>query len=383
MPNKIKVIAFYLPQFHEIPENNMWWGEKFTEWVNVKKALPLFKGHKQPKIPLNENYYDLLSDDVKIWQANLAKKYGIYGFCYYHYWFNGKMLLEKPMEQMLSNLDVDIPFCISWANVSWTKEWVGDAKKVLIPQTYGGETDWNNHYNYLKSFFMDKRYIKKDGKPLFIIYNPLDMPDCIEMMEFFNKRAEEDGMNGICFAYQTLGLDLVGNNELKNKFDYDIEFQPSYALYEHDRNRFKVLRGIKHCFVDIFGQFFDKTMRIDLTQALNPQNKARQIDYDAVWNTILKAKPVSEKSIPGAFVRWDNTPRKGNRGLVYINNTPAKFKHYFEKQVERTVTDYKEDMLFIYAWNEWAEGGFLEPDEEYRFEYLEAIKNVVDNKNKV
>lgn len=147
----MKVIAFYLPQFHNIPENNEWWGDGFTEWVNVMKAKPLFEGHVQPKVPLNNNYYDLLDDGVKIWQAETAKKYGIYGFCYYHYWFNGKLLLEKPMEQMLKNHKIDIPFCICWANEAWTKAWV-NSTQTLIPQKYGNKDDWKKHFEYLLPF---------------------------------------------------------------------------------------------------------------------------------------------------------------------------------------------------------------------------------------
>ena len=154
----MKIIAFYLPQFHNIPENDEWWGNGFTEWTNVKKAKPIFEGHQQPKVPLNNNYYNLLDDNVKVWQADLAKKYGVYGFCYYHYWFNGKMLLEKPMEQMLENKEVDIPFCISWANEPWTKAWVGDEKKMLIAQEYGQEEEWKEHFMYLLPFFKDERY---------------------------------------------------------------------------------------------------------------------------------------------------------------------------------------------------------------------------------
>lgn len=141
----MKIIAFYLPQFHNIPENDEWWGNGFTEWTNVKKAKPLYEGHMQPRVPLGGNYYNLLDDNVKIWQADLAKKYGVYGFCYYHYWFNGKMLLEKPMEQMLANKEVDIPFCICWANEPWTKAWVGDERKLLIAQEYGQEEEWKQH----------------------------------------------------------------------------------------------------------------------------------------------------------------------------------------------------------------------------------------------
>lgn len=223
----MKIIAFYLPQFHDIPENDEWWGKGFTEWVNVKKAQPLYKGHEQPRIPMNENYYNLLDDNVKIWQANIAKEYGIYGFCYYHYWFGGKLLLEKPMEQMLKNPKVDIPFCISWANEPWTKAWVNESK-VLIPQFYGGKKEWKEHFDYLLPFFKDNRYIKEDNKPLFIIYRA-EVIDCLnDMLDYWTELAQQNGFSGMKYAYQNLTFDLMPNKD-DSRFDYNIEFQPSYA----------------------------------------------------------------------------------------------------------------------------------------------------------
>ena len=160
----MKIIAFYLPQFHEIPENNEWWGKGFTEWVNVKKAQKLFDGHNQPREPLNDNYYDLKDNSVMDWQISIAKKYGVYGFCFYHYWFNGHLLLQKPVEAFLSNKKQDMPFCICWANEHWTNAWVSKANKVLIEQEYGKEEDWKEHFDYLLPFFKDDRYIKNNGE---------------------------------------------------------------------------------------------------------------------------------------------------------------------------------------------------------------------------
>lgn len=184
----------------------------------------------QPRVPLGGNYYNLLDDNVKIWQADLAKKYGVYGFCYYHYWFNGKMLLEKPMEQMLANKEVDIPFCICWANEPWTKAWVGDEKKLLIAQEYGQEEEWKQHFMYLLPFFKDERYITKDGKPLFVFYRPDIVPCMKEMIETWDKLAKENGLSGITFAFQSGDYDWNNSKEAK-LFDYDIEFQPPYASH--------------------------------------------------------------------------------------------------------------------------------------------------------
>ena len=178
--NKIKTIAFYLPQYHAIPENDKFWGKGFTEWINTKKATPLFEGHYQPKVPLNENYYNLLDDNVKIWQADLAKKYGVFGFCYYHYWFkDGKKLLEKPLEQMLKNKDVNIPFCMSWANENWSKRWDGGNQEIIAEQDYGTEDDWKKHLLYMVQFFKDERYITLNGDPVFLIYNQKKFLICI------------------------------------------------------------------------------------------------------------------------------------------------------------------------------------------------------------
>ena len=219
----MKIIAFYLPQFHNIPENDEWWGNGFTEWTNVKKAKPLYEGHMQPRVPLGGNYYNLLDDNVKIWQADLAKKYGVYGFCYYHYWFNGKMLLEKPMEQMLANKEVDIPFCICWANEPWTKAWVGDERKLLIAHEYGKEEEWKQHFMYLLPFFKDKRYITKDGKPLFVFYRPDIVPCMKEMIETWDKLAKENGLSGITFAFQSGDYDWNNSKEAK-LFDMILSF---------------------------------------------------------------------------------------------------------------------------------------------------------------
>lgn len=375
---RVKIIALYLPQFHSIPENSMWWGEDFTEWVNVKNAKPLFDGHKQPKVPLNHNYYDLSNTEVQTWQSKLAREYGIYGFCYYHYWFNGKMLLEKPMEQLLHNKEADIPFCISWANDSWTKGWVGEPNVILMNQTYGGETEWIEHYKYLSQFFKDERYIKNNNKPLFVIYKPQDIPDCEQMMECWKKLAIKDGFDGIDFAYQTITMDL-DCNPLRDCFDYNIEFEPSYGLYEYRANQHKFLRKIKRWIEAKAEKTIAKVFNVNITSLLDPQKEVMKVDFSDVWDKILKRSPISTNSIPGAFARWDNTPRRGQKGIVYTGNTPELFEKYLTQQIKRCKEVYKKDMLFIYAWNEWAEGGFLEPDEEYGYAYLEAIRNALNN----
>ena len=184
---KARVLAYYLPQFHPIPENDEWWGKGFTEWVNVKKAKPLFPGHQQPVVPLEDNYYNLLSPETIGWQIELAKKYGIYGFCFYHYWFDGHMLLEKPMEIMRNDSSLNIPYCICWANENWTNAWNAEGDvKTLIQQTYGNRDEWERHFNYLLQFFQDPNYMLEDNKPFFIIYRPEIIPKLRQMLVYWN-----------------------------------------------------------------------------------------------------------------------------------------------------------------------------------------------------
>ena len=311
----MKIITFYLPQFHEIPENNKWWGKGFTEWVNVKKATPLFDGHYQPRIPKNNRYYNLLDADTLKWQASLAKKYGIYGFCFYHYWFDGHMLLEKPMELFLKNKSIDINFCISWANEDWTNAWVTTNSKTLISQTYGDKKQWEKHYKYLKQFFIDKRYIKIDNKPLIIIYRPELIPNLNNMLKHLNKLSLEDGFSGLCFAYQHVTFGTMKDKD-DSGFEYQIEYQPAYAKYDLQQKSNKIISKIKAIKrkIDIFSQ--KKFHRVIDLSVFKKNNLPHKDNYDDIWNCILDRKPDSEKSVPGAFVDWDNTPRRNTKGSL-------------------------------------------------------------------
>lgn len=373
----MKVIAFYLPQFHEIPENSEWWGEGFTEWVNVKKAKPLFEGHVQPRVPLNNNYYNLLDSETQVWQANLAKKYGVYGFCYYHYWFDGKLLLEKPMENMLSNQEVDLPFCICWANEPWTKAWVGE-KKVLIPQVYGTRKDWEEHFYYLLPFLKDKRYICENGKPLLVIYRP-EVIECLnEMLDCWTELARQNGLQGLTYAYQNIDFDLQKNKD-DSRFTYNIEFQPLYARHDMFKNKFKHLKAIRRK----VAAFVERKIGVDLMKYGAGAFNSLQVDYDKTWNKILTRTPESEKNVPGAFVGWDNSPRKGEKGEVYVNDTPDKFRNYLSQQIKRAKEVYHKDFIFMYAWNEWAEGGYLEPDTRSEYGNLEAIYHALEENDEL
>lgn len=360
---KMKIIAFYLPQFHCFPENDKWWGKGFTEWTNVKNAKPLFEGHNQPRVPLNNNYYTLTDKNVLKWQSNLAKEYGIYGFCYYHYWFNGKMLMEKPMEIMLEDRSIDLPFCICWANENWTKAWAKRSKEVLIAQKYDDKEDWEKHFQYFLSFFSDPRYIRINNKPVLVIYRPELIPCLKELLSYWNEQAKESGFQGICFMYQHKFFDHT-KHSAGELFDYGIEYQPSYAMDQQRKKIDLVARKIKNLISNKFNLKTGKSSSIIY-------------DYDMAWQYILKMEPKDSKMIPGAFVDWDNTPRYKNQASLFTGVTPDKFEKYLTQQIENAKNKYHKDMIFMFAWNEWGEGGYLEPDETTGFKRLEAVKNAL------
>lgn len=368
----MRVIPFYLPQFHSIPENDEWWGEGFTEWVNVKAAQKFYDWQRQPRIPLNKNYYNLLDEKTQEWQAQLAKEYGVYGFCYYHYWFDGHMLLEKPMERMLENKNIDLPFCICWANENWTNAWVSPDPKVLISQTYGNEDEWESHYRYLSKFFKDSRYIKEDGMPLMIIYRPEIVPCMNEMIDYWQRLAKDDGFPGLKLAYQNAGLDFPIRRD-NSRFDYDIEMQPIYAkLSQNSENK----RKIKSYILKLLEKF-----KLEwVVRGANRVKGPKIFDYDEIWHTILDTPAMSNKSVPCAFVDFDNTSRRKEQGWLFKGVTVEKFREYFKAYAEKAKKEYKTDLMFIFAWNEWAEGGYLEPDEDHKYGYLEAIRDVINDK---
>ena len=370
----MKIITFYLPQFHPIPENNEFWGEGFTEWVNVKKAKALYEGHNQPTVPLDNNYYDLRNIETMKWQTDIAKKYGVYGFCFYHYWIEGRKLLEFPVENYLEHKEIDFPYCLSWANHSWTDSWKIGSNKTLIAQTYGGEKDWESHFQYLLPYFKDPRYIKEDGKPLFIIYMPEDIPNVNEMLDYWQVKAKENGLKGIKFAYQYIYFDMDKKKD-DSRFSYGIEFQPSYAIADSRGKMMATIRKEGYRFLNGIQQ------KLNIKVKMVSQPKLERIDYSRIWEYVLKRRPDSDKKIPGAFTGWDNTPRKGKGGLVLENNSPELFEKYLTMQIKRTKEIYKKDMLFVTAWNEWAEGCILEPTQKDGFKYLEAVKNALKNNN--
>lgn len=361
----MKVLALYLPQYHEIPENNLWWGKGYTEWNAVRGAQKYFKGHRQPRVPLNNNYYDLSRKDANTWkwQSDLANKYGVYGFAIYHYWFQtGKQLLEKPMEILLAHPEITINYCICWANETWTRNWYGVQKEVLMKQKYGDETEWINHFNYLLQFFKDPRYIKIDNRPMVNIYHTTEIEDLEAMESCWNRLARSNGFAGIYFVSGNTGANIDSRKQL---FDAYYNFEPSYSLI-HRTN--KLERFI-----------YDATVlsRSMINKVSAHKIVERPIDGKKFTKRLIRTDAVNDvKIFPGCFPQWDNTPRRLYKGTVFKGMDPSNFQN----QVKVLLRKYKDpDFLYVNAWNEWGEGAYLEPDDSYGYDFLNVIKCVNDS----
>ncbi len=370
MNENVKILAMYLPQYHEVAENSQFWGKGFTDWVSVKKAEPLFNGHNQPRVPQDDNYYDLSQKENIAWQIETAKKCGVYGFGIYHYWFsNEKQLLTKPAELILNNPDLDIPFFFAWDNASWRRTWskfrgnawapMEDAKQkksgkpsILIEYKLGTEEDWKNHFDFLLAYFKDDRYIKVNGKPLFEIFNYSE--DIYKMHHYWDKLAKESGFKGIEIVYKKSALYTLPS-ECTN-FCYEPQnsgWGSGWKLW-----LFKAL--------SIFG--------------LVGKTGPLKYSYDAVWKKLLDSARIRSKSNEwhGAFVTYDDTPRRGKQGRVILGASPDKFKKYLSQLIS-ICSEQKKEYILLTAWNEWGEGAMLEPTQDEEDAYLKAIEGALES----
>jgi len=362
---KARLIAYYLPQYHPIPENDEWWGKGFTEWTNVGKAKPLFKGHYQPRVPADLGYYDLRLPEVREAQAQMAKETGIEGFMYWHYWFgNGKKLLEMPLNEILSLGKPDFPFCLGWANHSWTNvNWNSSeqwrTEKLMIEQLYPGEEDYINHFYYCLRAFKDKRYITVDGKPLFLIFRPLEIPEVNKFLELWRRLALENGLSGIHFV----GLNSSGHQKL---FDIGFDAVNSNGQWQAEsRVKGKYLKLIESKIKKYFGG-----IRID------------KYDYKEIIKYLLTEEDKNEYVYPNIIPQWDRSPRSGRRATIYTDSTPELFSKLLTDAVNIVKNKTSEHrVLFLKSWNEWAEGNYVEPDLIFGKKYLEVIKNILLKEN--
>ncbi|MGI6360277.1 MAG: glycoside hydrolase family 99-like domain-containing protein [Acholeplasmatales bacterium] len=376
----MKIIALYLPQFHEIHENNIWWGKGFTEWTNVKKGKKLFDGHYQPRVPLNENYYELNVDVMK-WQVEIAKKHNVFGFCVYHYWFDGKLLLEKPMEEFLKDRSIDFPIFFSWANENWTNAWKGEEekRKTLISNDYSNIENIKKHFHYMLKFFKDDRYMKENNMPIFSIYAPeiIEYKNLKKMIKLWNELAIKEGFNGIHFIYQSSRAHRMMSNRKKKLFNLGIQYLPSY-VDQYDMSTFSV---IKKRFIYFLSKKLRKINNSILDKKIDIHNTNNLIvkNYDDVWEKAIKN--YHDKIIPGAFVDWDNSPRRGLNSKVIVGSSPEKFEKHLIKQIEEN--GKKHDAIILFAWNEWGEGGYLEPDQKFGYGYLEAVNKALEVTNEI
>ena len=351
----MKYFAFFLPQFHEILENNIWWGEGFTEWTNVKKANPLFKGHMQPMHPLNDNYYNLLDKKTVEWQSSLMKEYLLDGMIYYHYWFNGKLLLEKPAENLLKWKDISQKYFFCWANHSWKRTWNG-TQEILMPMEYGCLQDWEKHYDYLRPFFADDRYEKIDNKPIFMLFRS-EFEEKKGMIEYFDYRCKMDGFAGIALieTYHSDREMSEFKKELLQSTRYVFYREPvaQKAFYSRDHN-------------SIIRRAINKVARCKVI------HRPEILDGNTLMRNKLSSEPMGCNVAHGIWFEWDNTPRHKQRGYII---SPYD-KEYFLRYTELIKRD---DYMFINAWNEWCEGMMLEPSKEKGYKYLNWIKESKKN----
>lgn len=355
----MKWFAFYLPQFHETEENNEWWGKGFTEWTHVNGAKPIFPGHNQPVIPLNKNYYDLMDKETVEWQTSLMKKYGVDGFVYYHYYFTGKKLLNKPAENLLKWKDIDQPFFFCWANHSWYQAKNG-TKRLLIEQTYGNEENWEDHFRYLLPFFRDSRYEKKENKPVFMIYMA-DFPEKKPMMDYFDQRCKESGFDGI-YVIETFWKVNKPNHYPETRANLCNQAE---KLYIRQPDVTKVIMDLdrEHSVMELVRKVRRRLSLYGILPWVNRYSGKRS--YDIMLND--PRCPDDEDLCHGVFFAWDNTPRHSIRGYIITPPEKEQFMRYADK-----VKD--EEYVFINAWNEWAEGMMLEPTTHDGYKYLEWIK---------
>lgn len=380
---KVRIIALYLPQFHPIPENDLWWGPGFTEWINVVRAKPLFRGHRQPRIPADLGFYDLRLPETREQQARLAREAGIEGFCYYHYWFGGgKQLLERPFNEVVASGKPDFPFCICWANHTWSnKTWRRTSALqrdgLMVEQTYPGREDDTAHFLSLLDAFRDRRYMTVDGKLLFTIYDPLGFPHVGDFIELWQRLAAEHGLPGFYFVGMT-------PSTLSFKITPDGKRQPAMPNLRSSAEIYNHVLSLRFDAVNSFGK-----RRGEMLYEGKVKNIAKAVmrrmglpagsqcyDYERTVANFFAPEDAWENVFPTILPQWDRSPRVASADGVYVNVTPEKFGRHIRRAMD--IVSRKEDehrIIYLKSWNEWGEGNYVEPDEEFGHGLLDALRD--------
>lgn len=360
----VRAIAFHLPQFHPIPENDQWWGKGFTEWANVAKAKPRFKGHYQPHLPADLGFYDLRLPEARAAQAELAAAYGIYGFCYYHYWFNGRQLLERPVNEIWRSGEPAFPFCLCWANENWTRRWDGLDQEILLEQHYSPGDDLA-HIRALIPLFSDSRYIRVLGKPLLAVYTASKLPQPLKTTEIWRDEAARAGLKGLFLA--RVESHSQSGDPRKLGFDCSLQFHPGGALQ----------------LGRIYRRNWWHRVRLGTAEVGLHQNYVH--DYEDMMEKALAQRLPPYPRIPCVCPGWDNSPRRESGANIFVNSTPQRYEFWLREVVNRLQSLSQpiasgispDSLVFINAWNEWAEGNHLEPCQRWGRAYLEATKRAL------
>jgi lipopolysaccharide biosynthesis protein len=348
MTESPRVIAFFLPQFHSIPENDTWWGDGFTDWTNTRKATPVFEGHHQPRIPLGGRYFDLTNTSELVAQSDLAREYGIDAFCFHYYWFQGQRLLEKPLD-LYSELSETIPFCLSWANENWTRRWDGKKSEKLVEQEYKDETPVEI-YNDFRRYFFNENYLRIDGKPVFLVHRVTDLPDPGRVARQWRSLAKQDGWPDL---YLIASETTPGLNPYQIGFDATVEFPP-------------------------VGKNTVRNALLRPPRGLSRQFAGRLLSYPKLAQYHERRPEPAFNRHRGVMPGWDNSARRGLLATIYVDHSPERYMHWLETAIahERRVRGER-GLVFVNAWNEWAEGAYLQPDTVNGMAYLEATRMAV------
>jgi hypothetical protein len=353
----LRSIAFYLPQFHPIPENDVAWGPGFTEWTNVAAARPLFRGHQQPQIPADLGFYDLRLPETRQAQADLARRYGIDAFCYYHYWFNGRQVLERPFDEVLASGSPDFPFLLCWANENWTRAWDGGTKQVLLEQHHSEEDD-RAHIRWLAKAFADPRYVRVNGRPLLLVYRAHLLPDAGRTAATWREECQLLGVPEPYLCRVESFPDETGDPELIG-FDAAVEFTPHWPSLPRGQRSNRILRGA-------------------VRAGLLPQRFGHHlIDYEQAAQAMMDRPPASYRRFPVVAPGWDNSPRRRTGGIILRKPTPSVYSRWVEAAARAQLADSAGGIVFVNAWNEWAEGAHLEPDRRNGHAFLQAHRDAL------